>query len=100
MVKMEIELTEDQFEKVEILKSKGVDAGEAVDLLFGLQKEIISQIEEQKQEEYLIEKIYDTGFDTQIKQNILKKSYAEGETYDKTLQDAKHNVKWSEFFRF
>lgn len=35
MVKMEIELTDEQFERVEILKSKGVDVGQAIDLLFG-----------------------------------------------------------------
>ena len=100
MVKMEIELTEDQFEKVQILKSKDVDVGQAIDLLFGLQNEIISQIEEQKNEEHLIEKIYDTGFDGEIKQELLKKNHVKDETYDRTLQDTKHKIKWFKFFKF
>ena len=93
MVKMEIELTDEQFKKVEILESKNVSVGEAIDLLFGIQGEIITQIEEQNNEENIIEKIYDTGFDSKIKQELLKKEYDEtdSETYDKSLQDA--NIK-------
>lgn len=100
MVKLEIELTDKQLEKFEILKSKGVDAGQAIDLLFGIQHEIIDQIEEQKHEDHLLEKISDTGFDSKIKQELLKENYDEHETYDESLQHAKHKIKWSEFFKF
>lgn len=99
MVKMEIELTDEQFERVEILKSKGVDVGQAIDLLFGLQGEIISQVEEQKNEEILLEKISDAGFDAEIKQQLLKKNYQEDKTPDRLIQDTKQKVKWSKFFK-
>ena len=99
MVKMEIELTEEQFERVEILKSKGVDVGQAIDLLFGLQGEIISQVEEQENEENLLEKISDTGFDVELKQQLLKKNYHEDKTSDRAIRDTKQEVKWSKFFK-
>lgn len=99
MAKMEIELTDEQMEKVEILKSKGVDIGEAIDLLFGLQNEIIGQFEEQKQEKNLMEKITDSTFDSKIKAELLKKNYDEDKSYDLSVLDAKHKVKWSEFFK-
>lgn len=99
MVKMEIELTDEQFERVEILKSKGVDVGQAIDLLFGIQGEIISQVEEQENEDNLLEKISDTGFDVEIKQQLLKKNYQEDKTSDRTMWDIKQKVKWSDFFK-
>lgn len=100
MVKLEIELTDEQFEKLEILKGNDVDAGKAIDLLFAIQDEALSQVEVQKQEENLLDKISDSGFDSKIKQELLKKNFGESETYDRKVQDAKHNVKWSEFFNF
>lgn len=100
MVKLEIELTDEQFEKLEILKANDVDAGKAIDLLFAVQGEALSQVEEQKQEENLIEKMTDSSFDSKIKQGLLKKNFDESETYDRKVQDAKHDVKWSEFFKF
>ena len=57
MAKMEIELTEDQLEKVEILKSKDISVGEAIDLLFEVQHEIKDQLKGEDSEEELIEKI-------------------------------------------
>ncbi len=100
MVKMEIELSDEQFERFEILKSKGVDVGQAIDLLFGIQGEIISQLEEQNNEKNLLEKISDTGFDVEIKQQLLKKNYHEDKTPDRVIQDTKHNLKWSKSFKF
>lgn len=102
MVKMEIELTEEQLEKVKILESKDVSVGKAIDLLFGIQGEILTQIEEQNNDENILEKMQDAGFDLKIKQELLKKEYgqSDSETYDRSVQDAKHNVKWSKFFKF
>ncbi|WP_298521519.1 hypothetical protein [uncultured Methanobrevibacter sp.] len=98
MVKMEIELTDEQFERFEILKSKGVDVGQAIDLLFGIQGEIISQVEEQENEKNLLEKISDTNYDVEIKQQLLKKNYQKDKTSDRAIRDTKQNLKWSKFF--
>ena len=100
MAKIEVELTDEQMEKLEILKANNVDFGEAIDLLFGLQHEIRAQVEEQQGEENLLEKFSDTGFDSEIKQGLLKKNFDESETYDCAVQDVKQSVKWSKFFKF
>lgn len=99
MPKMEIELTEEQLEKVKILESQDVDIGQAIDLLFEMQNEALNQLAEQH-DESIIEKMQDTGFDAKIKQRLMKKEYEEKETYDRSVQDTKHNVKWSKFFKF
>lgn len=98
MVKMEIELTDEQFEKVEILKSHDVDVGQAIDLLFGLQDEI-TEILKEEQGNDIIDKITDAGFDSKIKQELLKKNYDEEKTYDVQVQEHKHTLKWSDFFK-
>lgn len=100
MKTMEIEFTDDQLEKIEVLKSKGIGVGQGIDLLFAIQNEALDQIEDQKQEEGIIEKIKDTARDTDIKEALLKKQYEESETYDKTLQTTKHKISWSKFFNF
>lgn len=102
MPKIEIELTEDQMKKVEILESRDVSVGEAIDLLFGLQDEILTNVEEQHPDENIFKKLQDTGFDLKIKQDLLKKEYKEPETesYDTSVLNAKHKIKWSNYFKF
>ena len=99
MPKMEIELTDKQLEKVEILKSKDVDVGQAIDLLFELQNEAAAQLEEQNQDESFLEKVKDSALDSEIKEALLKENYEENETYDKTVQTTKHKIKWSNIFK-
>lgn len=98
MPKMEIELTEEQLEKVENLKAKNISVGQAIDLLYEVQNEALSQLEEQSHDEGFIDKIKDTALDSEIKEVLLNKNYSESETYDKTLQTTKHKIKWSSFF--
>lgn len=99
MPKIEIDLTDAQLDKVEILKSKDIDVGQAIDLLFEVQNEALAQLEEQKQANNLIEKIKDNTLDSEIKKELLKENYGENETYDKTVQTAKHGIKWSKYFK-
>ena len=97
---MEIDFTDAQLEKIEILKSKGIDVGQAIDLIFEFQDEALSQIETESQDEEIIEKIRDSTLDSEIKEALMKKEHLESETYDKTLQNTKHKIKWKEFFKF
>lgn len=99
MAKMEIELTEKQMEKVEILKTKDIDVGEAIDLLFKVQNEALAQIEAKNSEEGFTEKIMDSALDSKIKEELLKENYEDHETYDKTLQTTKHKIKWGDYFK-
>lgn len=45
MTKMEIDLTPEQIEKVEILKANGISIGEAIDMLFEIKEKALSDIE-------------------------------------------------------
>ncbi len=98
MPKIEIELTDDQMKKVEILKSQGISIGEAVELLLEVQHEALAQVEEQKDDENILEKIQETHTDAEIKTQLLKKNFDDTQTYDRTVQDTKHHVKWSDVF--
>ena len=96
MVKMEIDLTDSQMEKVKQLEEQDIGVGDAIDLLFQFKDEANIQLDIS-----LFEKIKEVSMDVDDKQKVLGKEYSETETYDKTIQDAKHKIKWGrEFFKF
>ena len=122
-MKMDIELTDEQAEKVKILEENNISVGEAIDILFEMKDNItkhsglyldsrIARAEEEKAELEakinrieedlsLFEKLKGTALDVNEKQKLVEKTYIQEESYDKTLQNAKHNVKWStKFFKF
>ncbi|MBQ2353876.1 MAG: hypothetical protein II396_06150 [Methanobrevibacter sp.] len=122
-MKMDIELTDEQFEKVKILEENNISVGEAIDILFEMKDNItkhsglyldsrIARAEEEKAELEakinrieedlsLFEKLKGTALDVNEKQKLVEKTYIQEESYDQTLQNAKHNVKWStKFFKF
>lgn len=123
--KIEVELTQEQADKVEILKSKGISVGEAIDMLFEIKEKVIvhrkefinesiSDAEKQKKnlenqlselENYiaLFTKLNDDTIDIEQKQKILEKTYFDSgeESYEITVQRAKHNISWAkDFFKF
>ncbi len=97
---MEIDFSDEQIKKIEILKSNGFTVGEAIDLLFNVQNEIKNQIEQNNPDENILEKIQESDFDLKIKAEIFKKEEIDYETYDEAIENVKQNVKWSEFFKF
>ena len=102
MAKMEIELTEDQLEKVEILKSKDISVGEAIDLLFEAKTETLSLVEDVDETISLFEKVKNSTLDIDDKAEILDDNYGDVEkTYEMKVQDVKHKISWSkDFFKF
>lgn len=124
MAKMEIELTDKQLEKVNILKENDIDVGQAIDMLFELKEEVLNQTDDylnkrldeatkQKadleaqinqidEELSIIGRLKDTALDIDEKQKILEKDYGEADkTYEMKVQDVKHRIKWtSDFFKF
>ena len=99
MPKMELEFSDEQIEKIKILEANDFTVGAAIDLLFNVQKEIKKQIEENDPDGDILEKIENAEFDLKIKAEIFEKE-GKHETYDEAIQDVKHRVKWSEFFKF
>ena len=123
MAKMEIELTDEQAEKVQILKENGIEVGEAIEMFFQMKNAVsqssnlildrrIQQATEERAEleEKLAKvdrdlslygRIKDSSLDITQKQKLLEKEYGIGsKTYDETVMDAKHRLKWSNFFKF
>ena len=123
-MKMEIELTDEQAKKVEILKENGMDVGEAIDALFEMKEmvkyssesivnERIRRASEEKaeleakmnkidEELSFFEKLTDSSLDSTQKQKIVENEYGKiNKTYDESVQDAKHKFKWSKsIFKF
>lgn len=110
-MKMEIELTDEQAKKIDVLKENGIEVGEAIDMLFEMNntfidnkiikaqeekaelEEKLSQIDEELS---LFNKLKDTSLDSSQKQKIVEKEYGTiDKTYDESVQDAKHKFKWT-----
>ena len=79
---MEIELNDEQLEKVELLESKGISVGDAIDMLFEARDKASTIIDD-------------------IDTNLAKNADAETQppkTYDEAVQDYKHHVSWAKDF--
>lgn len=117
-MKMEIELTDEQYEKVKILEEKGLSVGDSIDALFEVKESLALQtsaiidnrLNEVTKEKEILEKrmdkldkeisfftkMKDSSLDTSQKQRIVEKEYGQiNKTYDETIQNAKHKFKWS-----
>lgn len=122
-MKMEIELTDEQAQKVEILKENGIEVGEAIEMFFDM-RDVVSEsgvlivekkIEEANKEKAELEqkiekvdndisylnKIKDNSLDITQKKKIVEKEYGitKTKTYDEEVMDTRHKVKWSNFFK-
>ncbi|WP_405265485.1 hypothetical protein [Methanobrevibacter sp.] len=122
-MKMEIELTDEQAQKVEILKENGIEVGEAIEMFFDM-RDVVSEsgvlivekkIEEANKEKAELEqkiekvdndisylnKIKDNSLDITQKKKIVEKEYGikNQKTYDEEVMDTRHKVKWSNFFK-
>ena len=121
---MEIELSEEQAKKVEILQENDIDVGQAIDILFEMKESVIesssnllefrkSEVEKEKAELEaklakvddqltFFEKLSDNTIDASQKQKIVEKEYGKiNITYDESVQSAKHKFKWSKsLFKF
>lgn len=93
MVKVEVELTDEQYDKVKQIEEQGITIGEGIDMLF----DVVDKLHEDYAES---EK--DKGpLDATQKAKRLEKHYGETDkTYDVEVQDRKHKIKWAkEFFK-
>ena len=87
MNKMEIELNDEQLEKVKLLASRDISVGDAIDMLFEARDKASSIIDD-------------------INKNLAKNAEAKNsdethppeKTYDEAVQDYKHHVSWAKDF--
>lgn len=102
MAKIEIDLTEEQLEKVKQLEANDISVGDAIDMLFDVKKEAFLQMEDIDEKITLLDKIKETAWDVEVKAAALDDNYSDSEkTYDRAVQDTKHRIKWGkDFFKF
>ena len=124
MTKIEIELTEEQLKKVEILQNNDIDVGSAIDMLFEIKEksslkeaeylnskldqankereELQNKLEKVNREISLYSQLKDTSLDVDQKLKILEKDYGEvDESYEMKVQSVKRNINWTkDFFKF
>ena len=122
-MKMEIDLTDAQAEKVQILKENGIEVGEAIEMFFDM-RDVVSEstnkildlrIERANKEKAELEaklakidkdlsffdKITDSSIDSTQKQKIVEKEYGIiSHTYDEKVLNERHKMKWSSFLKF
>ena len=115
-MRMEIEFTDEQAKKVDILKENGIGVGDAIDMLFDLKETFAdtklnqAQDKKDKLEEELAKidkeismynQMKEGSLDPSLKVKIIEKEYGTIEkTYDESVQDAKHKFKWTNILKF
>ncbi|MGN0177235.1 MAG: hypothetical protein ACI389_05340 [Methanobrevibacter sp.] len=99
MNKMEIELTDEQLEKVKKLESQDISVGQAIDMLFEAKQEVLTQIEK-IEKSGILDKVSNVNVDN--KTENLEENYGDAEkTYEMEVQNIKHRLKWcKDFFKF
>lgn len=102
MIKMEIELTDEQFEKVKHLESQNVSVGEAIDMLFEAKEKTFSELEAIDKEINMIGKVKDSTLDIDSKAENLEENYGDAEkTFDQEVLEYKHRLSWAkDVFKF
>lgn len=94
MVKLEVELTDEQYEKVKQIEDQGITIGEGIDMLFDVVDKLHEDYAESENDKGIL--------DASKKTKRLEKHYGEQEkTYELEVQDRKHKIKWAiEFFKY
>ena len=103
MAKMEIELTEEQLEKVKQLEAHDISVGDAIDKLFEMREKALPEIAQIDDAEIgLFEKVKENALDVDNKAEILDENYGDADkTYEMKVQDVKHKISWAkDFFNF
>ena len=99
MNKIEIELTDEQLEKVKQLEAQNISVGQAIDMLFEVKEKALFEIEK-IEKSGLIDKV--SNINVNNKTENLEENYGDSEkTYEMEVQDIKHRIKWGkDFFKF
>ncbi|WP_405290587.1 hypothetical protein [Methanobrevibacter sp.] len=102
MAKIEIELTDEQLEKVNHLKSHNISVGEAIDMLFEAKEKTFSELEAINKERNVFGKVKDSTLDVDSKAENLEENYGDAEkTYDQEVLEYKPRLSWAkDVFKF
>ena len=123
-MKMEIDVTDGQAEKIQTLRDNDISVGEAIDILFEMKEsieaesdmllesrikeasekkaELETEVEDLDKQMSVLDKLKDASLDVGQKQKIVEKEYGQiDKTFDEVIMDAKHKFRWSSnLFKF
>lgn len=102
MQKLEIELTDEQMERVKELEAHDIGVGDAIDKLFEMKEKALPELDSIDDELNFIGKVKETAFDVENKAEVLDENYSEAEkSYEMKVKEVKHKVSWArDFFNF
>ncbi|WP_407375760.1 hypothetical protein [Methanobrevibacter sp.] len=99
MTKIEIELTDEQIEKLSSLTKEEIDFGKAIDDYFEARQQVSEKIEELERHPSLSAKLVDNVMDVDNKAENLDENYGEvEETFEVKINDVKHSISWAKDF--
>lgn len=103
MAKIEVELNDEQLEKLKQLEKNGISAGDAIDKLFEMKEMALPEIAEIDEEQLgLFEKVKGNTLDVENKAEILEENYGDDDkSYEMKIQEVKHKISWAkDFFNY
>lgn len=103
MAKLEIEITDEQLEKVKKLEAQDISVGDAIDKLFEMKEKALPEIEAIDDEKIgLFEKVKENTLDIDNKADVLDENFSEADkTYEMKVKEVKYKVRWAkDFFKY
>lgn len=95
MAKIELELTDDQVNKLKELESYDMDVGKLIDNFYEARSKVSSEIGEMEKNTSLLGKVKDSSLDVDNKAENLDENFSENETYEVKIKDARHKISWA-----
>lgn len=97
MVQMEIEITDEQLEKVKELEEHGIGIGDAIDMLFEIKEKTLTEIETLDDEKIdVLAKMKGSLYDYDKKADALGENFGETEKdYKMQANEIKSKVSWA-----
>ena len=103
MAKIEIDLTEEQLEKVKELEEHNLNVGDAIDMLFEVKDKALFDIETFDEDKIsFFAKVKGSRFDVDKKAQALDENYSEQEKdYTMQVKEIKGKISWAkDIFNF
>jgi hypothetical protein len=96
MAKIEIELTDEQIEKLnELEKNHQVDLGQLIDNFYEARTMVSSEIENFEKNTSVASKVKENSLDVDNKAENLEENFTCTETYEVQIKDARHKISWA-----
>ncbi len=96
MAKIEIELTDEQIEKLnELEKEHQVDLGQLIDNFYEARTMVSSEIENFEKNTSVASKVKENSLDVENKAENLEDNFTYTETYEVKIKDARHKISWA-----